>query len=80
MSEPKYNVILVKSGANKVAMMQAVKEINPARFTALRVAKDFIDNPPGVVLANVTMRRAQNAIKILEKAGAVAEMQPSDIY
>ena len=76
MGESKYKVILVKSGTDKVTMMQAVRAVNPAEFTGLKRAKDLIDNPPGIVLSNVSQSVAEKAITILENAGAAVEMKP----
>jgi ribosomal protein L7/L12 len=76
MGESKFNIILVKSGTNKPAMMKAVRDVNPKEFTGLKRAKDFIDNPPGIVVANVSQSVAEKAKAILENAGAVVEMNP----
>lgn len=74
----KFNILLVTSGKDKVAMMKAVRAVNPEQFTALKRAKDLIDNPPGIVAENLSYEAAVAAIKTLEKAGATAEMQRED--
>ena len=76
MSKVKYKVILVRPGIDKVAMMKAVRAIDPARFTGLKRAKDFIDSSPGVVVSGVTLEEAVEAVSMLEQAGAIAKMEP----
>lgn len=77
MGDTKYTVMLVRSGADKVAMMKAVRAVNPAEFTGLKRAKDLIDNPPGIVLSNVSQSVAEKAKVTLENAGAVVEIDPA---
>jgi|SRR5690606_6811678 large subunit ribosomal protein L7/L12 len=71
----KFNVLLITSGSDKVAMMKAVRAINPNQYTALKPAKDLIDNAPQYVIENVGYEEAAAAIKLIEQAGGTAEMQ-----
>jgi len=68
----KFDVLLVKSGANKVQMMGVIMDLTG---WGLKQSKDLIDQPPGMVLQNVTHSKALEAIQRLESVGAEAVMQ-----
>ena len=63
-----FDVILSDVGANKVAVMKAVKEINPA--LGLAEAKAFVESAPKALLEGVKKPEAEAAKKKLEEAGA----------
>jgi len=68
-----FDVILSEVGANKVAVMKAVKEINPA--LGLAEAKAFVEPAPKALLEGVKKPEAEAAKKKLEEAGAKAELK-----
>jgi ribosomal protein L7/L12 len=65
-------VLLVKSGPDKVKMMQVVMKLTG---WGLKQSKDLIDRPPGTVLEGVSYNKAAEAIRSLEAVGAEAEIQ-----
>jgi large subunit ribosomal protein L7/L12 len=71
----KFNVLLITSGLDKVAMMKVVRAINPDQYTALKPAKDLIDNAPQYVIENVSYEEAEAAVILIEQAGGTDEMQ-----
>ena len=62
-----FNVELTSSGANKIAVIKAVREITQL---ALKEAKDMVDGAPKVVKENVKKAEAEVMKKKLETAGA----------
>jgi ribosomal protein L7/L12 len=64
--------LLVKSGPDKIKMMQVVMKLTG---WGLKQSKDLIDRPPGMVLESVSYDKAAEAIRSLEAIGAEAEMQ-----
>lgn len=70
--QSKFEVLLVKSGSNKIEMMKVVMALTG---WGLKQSKDLIDNPPGLVIEGVSYEEALQAINTLESAGAEAEMQ-----
>jgi len=68
-----FDVILSDVGANKVAVMKAVKEINPA--LGLAEAKAFVESAPKALLEGVKKPEADAAKKKLEDAGAKVELK-----
>jgi large subunit ribosomal protein L7/L12 len=68
-----FNVILANSGANKIAVIKAVREINPN--LGLKEAKDLVDSAPKPVSEGVTKDAANEAKAKLTAAGATAELQ-----
>jgi len=68
-----FDVILSDVGANKVAVMKAVKEINPA--LGLAEAKAFVESAPKALLEGVKKPEAEAAKKKLEEAGAKVELK-----
>jgi len=68
-----FDVVLSDVGANKVAVMKAVKEINPA--LGLAEAKAFVESAPKALLEGVKKPEAEAAKKKLEEAGAKAELK-----
>ena len=68
-----FDVVLTEVGANKVAVMKAVKEINPT--LGLTEAKAFVESAPKALLEGVKKPEAEAAKKKLEDAGAKAELK-----
>lgn len=68
----KFDVLLVKSGGDKIKMMQVVMSLTG---WGLKQSKDLIDQPPGLVLQAVPHSQALEAVKRLESVGAEAVVQ-----
>ncbi|USN96121.1 MAG: 50S ribosomal protein L7/L12 [Candidatus Nomurabacteria bacterium] len=66
-----YTVKLADAGAQKVAVIKAVKEITGL---GLGEAKAIVDNAPSNVVEKVSKDDADNAKKLLEEAGASVEL------
>lgn len=68
-----FNVILTNSGANKISVIKALREINPQ--LGLKEAKDIADSPPKEILTGVNKETAEEAKQKLEAAGAAVELK-----
>lgn len=68
-----FNVILADSGANKISVIKAVRELVPT--LGLKEAKDLVDSPPKPVLEGVNKETANEAKTKLEAAGAKVELK-----
>ena len=68
-----FNVILTDSGANKISVIKAVREIVPT--LGLKEAKDLVDAPPKEILTGVNKETANEAKTKLEAAGAKVELK-----
>jgi large subunit ribosomal protein L7/L12 len=68
-----FNVILATSGANKISVIKAVREIN--QNLGLKEAKDLVDSAPKPVVEGVNKETAEEAKKKLTEAGATVELQ-----
>ena len=68
-----FNVVLADSGANKISVIKAVRELVPT--LGLKEAKDLVDAPPKNVLEGVNKENAQEAKTKLEAAGAKVELK-----
>jgi large subunit ribosomal protein L7/L12 len=68
----KFDVLLVKSGSNKVQMMGIIMDVTG---WGLKQSKDLIDEPPGFVVRGVSHSRAMEVVQRLEAAGAKADIQ-----
>ena len=66
-----YDVILKDAGAQKVAVIKAVKDITGL---GLGEAKAVVDGAPKPVLEKAKKEDADNAKKALEDAGATVEL------
>lgn len=66
-----YDVILKDAGAQKVAVIKAVKDITGL---GLGEAKAVVDGAPKPVLEKAKKEDAENAKKVLEEAGATVEL------
>lgn len=68
-----FNVVLAETGANKIGVIKAVREIVPT--LGLKEAKDLVESAPKEVLTGVNKATAEEAKKKLEAAGAKAELK-----
>ena len=66
-----FNVVLKDAGAQKIAIIKAVKE---ATGLGLGEAKALVDGAPSTVKENVKKDEAEALKKTLEEAGAVIEL------
>ena len=70
-AKSEYDVVLKDAGAQKVAVIKAVKELTGL---GLGEAKALVDNAPSVIKEKVSKDDAEAAKKALETAGATAEL------
>lgn len=68
-----YTVVLADSGAQKIAVIKALREIN--QELGLKEAKDIADTPPKEILKEAPKEKAEEAKKKLEAAGAKVELK-----
>ena len=68
-----FNVFLAESGANKISVIKAIRELVPT--LGLKEAKDLVDAAPKQVLEGVNKETAQEAKTKLETAGAKVELK-----
>jgi large subunit ribosomal protein L7/L12 len=68
-----YDVILKDGGANKIAAIKAVRELN--QNLGLKEAKDLVEAAPKPVLEGVKKEEAEAAKKKLEDAGCAVELK-----
>ena len=66
-----YDVVLKDAGAQKIAVIKAVKE---ATGRGLGEAKAIVDGAPATVKEKVAKEEAENMKKALEEAGATVEL------
>lgn len=64
-------VVMTASGANKIAVIKALREIN--QNLGLKEAKDATENVPFEVLKDAKAEDAKSAIEKLKAAGATVE-------
>jgi large subunit ribosomal protein L7/L12 len=69
--QTEFSVVLKEIGANKIAVIKAVRELTPL---GLKEAKDLVEGAPKPVKEGVTKDEAAEAKKKLEAAGAVVEV------
>jgi large subunit ribosomal protein L7/L12 len=70
-AKSEFNVTLSDAGAQKVAVIKAVKELTGL---GLGEAKALVDNAPSVIKEKVSKDDADAAKKQLEEAGATVEL------
>lgn len=68
-----FTVVLADSGAQKIAVIKALREIN--QELGLKEAKDIADAPPKEILKDAPKEKAEEAKKKLETAGAKVELK-----
>jgi large subunit ribosomal protein L7/L12 len=67
-----FTVMLLETGANKVGVIKAVRELTGL---GLKEAKDLVDGAPKAVKEGIAKADAEAAKKKLEDAGAKAELK-----
>lgn len=77
-TEPKeeqtvFNVVVASSGANKIAVIKALRELVPT--LGLKEAKDLVDAAPKEVMIAVNKKTADEAKTKLTTAGATVELK-----
>ena len=65
--QTEFDVILAEVGANKIAVIKAVREVTGL---GLKEAKEAVDNAPKVLKQGVSKEEAEAAKKALEEVGA----------
>jgi large subunit ribosomal protein L7/L12 len=70
--QTEFTVMLTETGANKVSVIKAVREITGL---GLKEAKDLVDGAPKPVKEGVDKASAEDAKKKLEEAGAKVELK-----
>ena len=68
-----FNVILATTGANKIGVIKALREINPN--LGLKEAKDLSEKPGAEILTGVNKTVAEEAKTKLVAAGATVELK-----
>lgn len=66
-------VVMTNSGANKILVIKALREINPN--LGLKEAKDLTESLPAEILKDAKKEEAETAKKKLEEAGATVELK-----
>ncbi|REH38629.1 LSU ribosomal protein L12P [Paraperlucidibaca baekdonensis] len=70
--QTEFNVVLASFGANKVAVIKAVRGITGL---GLKEAKDLVEAAPKAVKEGVSKDEAEDVKKQLEEAGATVEVK-----
>ncbi len=68
-----FNVILASAGANKIAVIKAIRELVPT--LGLKEAKDLADGAPKEVMSQVNKKTAEEAKTKLTAAGGTVELK-----
>ena len=68
-----FNVVVASSGANKIAVIKALRELVPT--LGLKEAKDLVDAAPKEVITQVNKKAAEEAKTKLVAAGATVELK-----
>ena len=68
-----FNVNIASSGANKIAVIKALRELVPT--LGLKEAKDLVDAAPKEVMTAVNKKTADEAKEKLTAAGATVELK-----
>lgn len=68
-----FNVVLASSGANKIGVIKAIRELVPT--LGLKDAKDLVDAAPKEVMTAVNKKTAEEAKAKLTAAGATVELK-----
>jgi large subunit ribosomal protein L7/L12 len=68
-----FNVVLTNPGANKIAVIKAIRELVPT--LGLKEAKDLVDTAPKEILTQVNKKTAEEAKEKLTAAGATVELK-----
>ena len=70
--QTEFDVILAEIGANKIAVIKAVREV---AGLGLKEAKDVVDNAPKAIKEKVSKEEAESIKAKLEEAGAKVEIK-----
>lgn len=70
--QTEFNVVLTSFGANKVAVIKAVRALTGL---GLKEAKDAVEGVPTVLKEGVSKEEAEGAKKQVEEAGATVEIK-----
>ena len=73
VEQTEFNVVMTGAGANKIAVIKAVREIAPG--LGLADAKKLVESAPINVLEGVSKDAAEAAKKKLEESGATIELK-----
>ncbi len=68
-----YTVVLQEIGDNKIALIKAVREINPN--LGLKEAKELVESAPAEILEDVKKEEAEGAAEKLKEAGGKTELK-----
>lgn len=68
-----FNVVLASTGANKIGVIKAIRELVPT--LGLKEAKDLADTAPKEVMTQVNKKTAEEAKTKLTAAGATVELK-----
>ncbi|MEK7605626.1 MAG: 50S ribosomal protein L7/L12 [Patescibacteria group bacterium] len=68
-----FNVVLASTGANKIGVIKAIRELVPT--LGLKEAKDLADTAPKEVMTQVNKKTADEAKEKLTAAGATVELK-----
>lgn len=68
-----FTIVLKTTGANKIGVIKALREINPN--LGLKEAKDLSEKPDAVIAENVNKAAAEEAKGKLVAAGATVELK-----
>ena len=68
-----FNVVIASGGANKIAVIKAVRELVPT--LGLAEAKALVDSAPKEVMTAVNKKTAEEAKEKLTAAGATVELK-----
>ena len=68
-----FNVVIASSGANKIAVIKALRELVPT--LGLKDAKDLVDAAPKEAMTQVNKKTAEEAKAKLTAAGATVELK-----
>jgi large subunit ribosomal protein L7/L12 len=71
--QTEFNVVIIDAGANKIAVIKAVREVAPG--LGLADAKKLVESAPANILEGVAKDAAEAAKKKLEEAGAKIELK-----
>jgi ribosomal protein L7/L12 len=72
-----FRVIFTSAGANKIAVIKELRQINPT--LGLAVAKSLAENPPQTVLDGITRERAEGISRRLSATGSRAQVDSSSL-
>lgn len=68
-----FTVVLANAGSNKIAVIKALREINPQ--LGLKEAKDLSEKAGAEIVSGVNKENAEEAKKKLTEAGATVELK-----